>query len=280
MKKRIINFEIIKKYFPKLNSNSTNFKNLDKYINFISSKYNLKKNKSYFFKNIGKVIFPYTNLGKVESYDLIFNPNEFIVFYLYGLLKKINKRKFAADFGANLGLHSIILNKLGYNVEAYEPDPETFKKLKKNIKLNKLKNVKLKKYAVFSKSGQINFTRLNDNLTGSHIENLKKSYGSKKHFKVKMIDIKDLIHKFDLVKLDIESAEANVICRLNKKNFLNKDFIIEIGNLQNAKKIFNFLKKNRFSFYSQKSNFKKVKYFNQMPVSHKDGALIITQNFI
>ena len=131
MKNIVINFEIINKYFPKLNSNSSNFKYLKKYINTKSSKYNLKKNKNYYFKKLGNIIFPYTNMGKIESYDLIFNPNEFIVFYLYELLKKINKRKFAADFGANLGLHSIILGKLGYKVVSYEPDPDTFKQLKK-----------------------------------------------------------------------------------------------------------------------------------------------------
>ena len=130
MKNKIINFEIVNKYFPKLNSNSINFKNLKKYINHISLKYDLKKNKNYHFKKLGNIIFPYSNMGKIESYDLIFNPNEFIVFYLYQLLKKINKRKFAADFGANLGLHSIILDKLGYKVESYEPDPHTFKQLK------------------------------------------------------------------------------------------------------------------------------------------------------
>ena len=113
-------------------------------------------------------------MGKVESYNQIFNVNEFVVFYLYKVLKKNNKRKFAADFGANLGLYSIILRKYGYEVDAYEPDPNTFKKLKKNILLNNLDKIKIKNFAVFDKSGKINFTRVNDNLTGSHIENLKK----------------------------------------------------------------------------------------------------------
>lgn len=279
MKKKIINPEIIDRLYPNLRFSSKNFYQLKKYILKISLEYNLKKNKNYFFKGLGNILFPYNNLGKVESYNQIFNANEFVVFYLYKVLKKINKRKFAADFGANLGLHAIILRKYGYEVDAYEPDPNTFKKLKENIKLNNLDKIKIKNFAVFDKSGKINFTRVNDNLTGSHIENLKKSYGRLNTIKIKVLNIKDIIKKYDLIKLDVESAEAKILCSLNKKDFLDKDFIVEIGNIENAEKIFKFLKKNKLSCYSQKNNFKQIKKFIQFPYSHHEGALLISQNY-
>ena len=78
--------------------------------------------------------------------------------------------------------------------------------------------------------------------------------------------------------MDIESAEAKVICSLKKEDFLMKDFIIEVGNKKNSKKIFDFLRKNNLKFYSQKNNFKLINKFSQMPIEHKDGAFIITQN--
>ena len=43
-----------------------------------------------------------------------------------------------ADIGANIGLHTIVLSKLGYKVDSYEPDEKHFKLLIKNLKKNKL----------------------------------------------------------------------------------------------------------------------------------------------
>lgn len=276
---KIINLEIIDKLMPNLAFKSKNFNKLKKYISNKSLKYKLKKDKIYYFKNIGKIIFPYVSMGKIKSYDLIFSANEFVVFFLYRFLKKYNNRNFVGDFGANLGLHSIILSKYGFTVEAFEPDPFTFKKLKKNIDINKANKVKLKNNAIYNRAGKINFTRVKNNLTGSHLGKLKKSYGELEIFKVNVLNFKNLVSKFDLIKLDVESAEAKVLTSLNKKFFVNRDFIVEIGNRKNAKKIFNFLKKNKLSFYSQKNNFKKVKNFNQVPFSHHEGALLISQNF-
>jgi tRNA1(Val) A37 N6-methylase TrmN6 len=79
-------------------------------------------------------------MGKISSTDL-FSINEFLIFYFYYKYKKKYKR--AADMGANLGLHTIVLSKLGIKVDSYEPDPNVFYQLKKNIKKNKCRFVKL-----------------------------------------------------------------------------------------------------------------------------------------
>ena len=214
-------------------------------------------------------------MGNINSTDL-FSANEFIIFYLYYKNRKKNIK--ALDLGANLGLHTIILNKMGYSVTSYEPDPLIFKRLKKNILENKCKNVYPKNLAIFDKSTKLKFTRVINNLTGSHISSEKKSYGKKNHITVKTQDIKLIINNFDLIKMDIESTEAKVITALKKEDFKNKIFIIEIGNKINAKKIFYFLKKKKINFFSQKNNFKKIKIIKQMPDCHQDGALIIENN--
>lgn len=265
----------VRKKFPVLNSQSTNFKLLQNNIQNKLKKKNLKLKKYFFFSKIGKIKFPYFSMGNINSTDL-FSANEFIIFYLYYIYKKKNIK--ALDLGANLGLHTIILNKLGYSVTSYEPDPFIFKRLRKNILENKCKKVHLKNLAIFDKSTKLKFTRVINNLTGSHISTEKKSYGKKNYITVKTQDIRSIIKNFDLIKMDIESAEARVLIALKKLDFKKKIFIIEIGNKNNAKKIFYFLKKKKINFFSQKNNFKKIKIFKQMPQCHQDGALIIKNN--
>ena len=57
---------------------------------------------------------------------------------------------------------------------------KNFKKLKKNVKLNKSKNINLINSAIYTKNSILKFTRVKDNLTGSHISKRKKSYGRKR----------------------------------------------------------------------------------------------------
>ncbi len=273
-----INFDLrmVKSNYPKLKSDKKNFIRLEKNINKTLKKKNLKKNKFFKFKEFGKIIFPYYSMGKIKSYHL-FCANEFIIFYLYLKFKEKYKYGLVCDLGSNLGLHSIILEKIGYKVTAYEPDPVTFKKLKNNIKINKCKNVILVNKAIYNKTGSMKFTRVNDNLTGSHLGKLKKSYGKREYLNVKTVNIKKIISQYELIKIDIESAEAAVLCSLSKSDYINSDFIVEVGNKNNSKKIYNYLKKRKLKFYSQKNYFNLVKNFSQMPVCHQDGALVITQ---
>jgi FkbM family methyltransferase len=271
--------KLVKKYFPNLNVHSKNFDEIKKEISVIKKKKPpIDKENTFLFEEFGKIFFPFINMGKIKSTDL-FSANEFIIFFLYFCYKKYHSKKIkVADLGANIGLHSIIMEKIGFHVSSYEPDPKTFLQLKKNTKLNKLKNIKLYNSAIFNKKGIFNFTRVHDNLTGSHITTEKESYGPKSIFKVRTIAAQDIVSKFSLIKIDIESAEATVICNLRKKDFLKTDMIVEVGNEHNAKKIFTFLKKKKIKSYSQKNNFKLVRNFNNMPISHHEGLLFISQS--
>ena len=60
-------------------------------------------------------------MGTLDSIGM-FAYHEHNVFLFY-FLKRFNY-KFVADIGANIGLHSILLSKFGYKVDAYEPDPD------------------------------------------------------------------------------------------------------------------------------------------------------------
>tara|TARA_B110000977_G_C10957523_1_gene447221 strand:+ start:16 stop:867 length:852 start_codon:yes stop_codon:yes gene_type:complete len=276
-KKNFVSFDLnlVKKTFPNLKQGSENYSNLEKKIKLSLKKVDLKVNNIFSFKEFGKIVFPYYSMGKDNSFNL-FNANELVVFYIY--LKGKKKYKNVADMGANLGLHSIILNKCGYNVTSFEPDPITFSKLKTNIKLNKIKNIKLVNKAVYTNNKTVKFTRVFDNMFSSHISCEKSSYGIKKEIIVKTVKTSELIEKFDFIKIDIEGSESKVIRSIGRKNFFSTDIIVEIGNKKNAKEIFDFLKKNKLKSYSQKNNFKLVSNLKMMPISHKEGTLFISQN--
>ena len=102
------------------------------FLNFYKKKLDKKKREINFSLNFKeKVVFPYIKMGTLDSVGM-FAYHEHNVFLFY-FLKRFNY-KFVADIGANIGLHSILLSKFGYKVDAYEPDPDHLKVLNKYLK--------------------------------------------------------------------------------------------------------------------------------------------------
>lgn len=213
-------------------------------------------------------------MGKLNpSYLLGYNELIIFSFYLF------NKKKYQnfIDVGANIGLHSIFFDKFNVNVKSFEPDEYHFKELKRNLLLNKTKNVKPYKFAVSNKNGDKTFVRVCDNTTGSHLIGKKKNpYGKLEKFKVKTVNLNRFLNGTCLVKIDAEGSEVDILKSIKKENFLNNDYILEINNNKNALKIFNLSKKNKTNIFSQKIGWKKVGSINDLPIHHTEGSIIIT----
>jgi FkbM family methyltransferase len=216
----------------------------------------------------------YFKMGKLNpSYLLGYNELIIFSFYLF------NKKKYQnfIDVGANIGLHSIFFDKFNVNVKSFEPDEYHFKELKRNLLLNKTKNVKPYKFAVSNKNGNKTFVRVCDNTTGSHLIGKKKNlYGKLEKFKVKTVNLNKFLNGNCLVKIDAEGSEVDILKSIKKENFLNNDYILEINNKKNAIKIFNLSKKNKTNIFSQKIGWKKVEFINNLPMHHTEGSIIIT----
>ena len=226
------------------------------------------------FKNKNKLLLPYMQMGIPSSLGL-FHYHEHNIFLYY--LNNFGYYKKAADIGANIGLHSIILSKMGYKVDVFEPDLDHIKQLKKNLKLNKCKNVKIFKNAVFDKKKNVNFTRVLNNTAANHISGYKENlHGPIKTFQVKTIDIKKIVKKYDLIKLDAEGSEAKIIERLNKRELENVDIICEISGEKNASKILNHCKKNKINIFSHKIGWSKALRSKDLPTHHTEGLIIIS----
>jgi len=233
-----------------------------------------RKNRKKTFKPFGELVFPYHKMGAVDSLNL-FDLDELIIFSFYWLNRKKYRR--VVDIGANIGLHSIMLDKCGYNVRCYEPDPQTFTILQRNLKLNKCAKVKPFNEAVSSKEGKLEFIRVCGNITGSQRAGYKENpYGKLERFPVRVEAIKPIIEWADLIKLDAEGHEKEIILATNRKQWLGTDAFIEVESSKNATAVYAHFKKLRLNLFSQKLNWQRVKSVKDIPISYKQGSLFVT----
>ncbi len=268
--------ELIPDIFKYHSPSSDFYKFIEKISKYSSFKlFGPNQNEAVELGCIGKIKLPYYSMGAINSTHL-FGLDELILFAFY--TKNKNRYKKVADLGANIGLHSIVLSKLGFDVTSYEPDLIHVEKFNENINKNCLENKpNLINKAISTKEGQVEFIRIKNNTTGSHISGSKDSlYGDLDKFTVQTDSFKDLVSKFDFLKIDIEGHEAEVLLSTSLDDWTNTDAMIEVGSLKNAEKIFNFFNKIGVKLYSQKQGWDRVENLEDMPTSYKEGSLFIT----
>ena len=130
----------------------------------------------------------------------------------------IKNNEVVLDIGANIGYYTLILAKLvgdGGQVFCFEPEPNNFQKLKKNIEKNKYQNVVCENIAISNKNGEIQLY-LSERSIGQH-----KIYNSdavsEKSITVKTSSLDNyfknnkLREKISFIKIDIEGAEFFVL---------------------------------------------------------------------
>lgn len=225
------------------------------------------------FTPFGPLLFPYHQMGAINSLDL-FGLDELIIFSFYWANRRLYKK--ALDIGANLGLHSILMSKAGFEVHAYEPDTVHFKLLSENVALNQAKNIHLHNAAVSNKTGQAEFVRVLGNTTSSHLAGSKSAYGELEKYPVKIVDIKQILDGVDLIKLDAEGHEKTILLALSPAQFQKIDILVEIGSPENAQTIFSHVKNAGVHLFAQKKGWAQIHSAEEMPTSYRDGTLFIS----
>jgi len=130
------------------------------------------------------------------------------------LIKSIVKKgDTVLDIGANIGYYTLLLAKLvgpTGKVYAFEPDPENFRILKKNVGLNKYKNIVLEQKAVSNKSGKLKLF-LSDENNGDH--RIYNPSGERKEFReissIKLDNYFKRKPKIAFFKMDIQGVEPD-----------------------------------------------------------------------
>lgn len=157
------------------------------------------------------------------------------------LFKKVVKEgDTVVDLGANIGYFTILAAKLvGRNgkVFAFEPGPKNFEYLSKNIELNNYQNVKVEQKAVSDRNGKTKLF-LCPYDSGHHTINQSngiEAYRLGRPGKVSSIDIetvaldnylKEKTEKVNVMKIDIEGAEALAFSGMKEILARNKDIRI------------------------------------------------------
>ncbi|MBI4283922.1 MAG: FkbM family methyltransferase [Chloroflexi bacterium] len=226
------------------------------------------------FPPFGELILPYHKMGAIDSLNL-FDLDELIIFSFYWANRQ--RYRHVLDIGANIGLHSIILSKCGYEVRAYEPDPNHFEIMQRNLVLNDCAAVQAFNAAVSSQAGKMEFVRVLGNTTASHLAGAKPNpYGDLERFPVKVEAIKPLIAWADLIKLDAEGHEKEIILATKGEQWQNTDALVEIENANNAAAVHQHLTSLGVNLFAQKTNWQLVRDVNGMPTSYHEGTLFVT----
>jgi FkbM family methyltransferase len=225
------------------------------------------------FGPFGRLSLPYTKMGAIDSVDL-FGLDELIIFTFYRANRGRYKR--VLDVGANLGLHSMIMSRCGFEVKAFEPDPWHFGLLKENLAANGAKSVEPIQAAVSTADGEAQFVRVLGNTTGSHLAGSKDSYGDKETFKVEIRAAAPLFAWADLAKIDAEGHEKEILLSATQATFRKLDIMVEIGNAANAKAVFEHLRSLGVGMFAQKIGWQRVEELGHVPTSHREGSLFIS----
>ncbi len=134
------------------------------------------------------------------------------------------------DCGGNIGV-SILYFKYMYpnsKITVFEPSPEVYEIIEKNINKNKLKNITLEKSALSSEEGTSSFFLRGTGSCGSTLKEgvFDTSETDKKHKEKKTVQVKTqrlskfINNKIDFLKMDIEGSEGEVLEELKKTNTL------------------------------------------------------------
>jgi FkbM family methyltransferase len=226
----------------------------------------------------GPIAFPYHRMGAVDSLNL-FEMDELIIFAFYWANRALYRR--VADVGANIGLHSLIMARCGFEVASYEPDPLHLEILRQTLELNKIETVAVVAAAVSNRRGEAEFVRLKGNTTGSHLAGAKPNpYGEIERFMVNLVPASDIIGRFDLVKIDAEGHEAQILLDTRAEHWTHTDAILEIGSPENGASIFDHCNRLGLHIFTQKTGWRRARAPSDLPTSYREGSTFITRREI
>jgi FkbM family methyltransferase len=201
------------------------------------------------------------------------------------LEREIKKGDIVLDIGAHIGSYTLITSKLvGENgrIYSFEPDPNNFALLRKNVVINGCKNVTLVQKAVSNKSGKIRLHLNEDNIGDHRIYN---SQDGRRSIEVESVQLDDYFGGQDVnisfIKMDIQGAEGWALEGMHGLLGRNKNvkiltefwpFGLEKSGF-GAKKYIDQLVKYGFKLYQLNEGEKKIEPVRRWKLLEKGGDL-------
>jgi FkbM family methyltransferase len=147
--------------------------------------------------------------GRYIYFNGIYEPKEI------SIVRKILDHKYVAfDIGANQGLYTLILAKRCKEVHSFEPFPQTFNILSRNIAMNGFENVHANQIGLFDKTGKMEFQLFDDSGLNTLAKRLDlRPLGSIEVGLSTLDEYCDTskIERLDFIKMDAEFSEFYIL---------------------------------------------------------------------
>jgi len=155
------------------------------------------------------------------------------------------------DVGANKGDYSLLsayLMKDRGKILAVEPVPENCYWLRKSIKANNFKSIKVCELALSDKNGKAKLYLDKKISGGASLEKFDSSCGM---LNIRVQKMDDLIkNKVDVIKIDVQGTELEVLKGVRKVMKRNTHIFIDLDNPKTKIKVWKLLKDNGYRIYS------------------------------
>tara|TARA_B100001059_G_C17568476_1_gene443729 strand:- start:221 stop:748 length:528 start_codon:yes stop_codon:yes gene_type:complete len=169
------------------------------------------------------------------------------------------------------------MEKNGFNTHAFEPDPDLFNQMEKNLKLNFCKNLKVFNKGVSDKKETLSFIKVLGNENANHIEGTRSFYGDYKRIKVEVIPFSEINLQPDLMKINVEGHEKIIVPTIPVHVWEKADTFIEVHDKENAEVLWNFFNKININVFSQKKRWGIAKNLYDIPFTNKEGYIFVTK---
>jgi len=163
---------------------------------------------------------------------------------------KLKNNSVFVDIGSNLGFYTLFAAKKSPEgfIISIEPDKDLYEKIVKNVKVNNFDNVKCINVAIWDKNDQE--IRLYEDIISGH--NPTCFGGGEKYSIIKTRTLDSIVSeyglkKIDWMKIDVETAEVNVLEGAKNSLDITNNLIVEIHSRYNGKKCKEILKNNGFN---------------------------------
>ncbi len=202
------------------------------YNSYYYNEKNILMQKSY-HKEFKYIYYPEKNNHKTIN-DWIRNGHLYENDVGLFLTRIISPKDTCVDIGANVGMHSLLMSSLvgpGGKVIAFEPGKESSEELRENIKLNKFKNLKLKKIILGENNGEEIFFHPapHDSGTSYAVKEPDNDNLDWQKLKTSTLDKEINDKKIKVVKIDVEGYEGQILrgSRSLLKNDIVRYWIVE-----------------------------------------------------